>query len=121
MTLDGHTADNSLDKANLLNEFFYRSFNEKTYPIPDMDQFNNDNLNFIQFSHEDILKVLSNLDTSKAIGPDGLSAVFLKGCASSLSESLTYLFNLSMRTGKIPSSWKLANVVPVFKKGNKKT
>ena len=32
---------------------------------------------------------------------------------------LTELFNLSLRLGCLPEDWKLANILPVFKKDNK--
>ena len=32
---------------------------------------------------------------------------------------LANMFNLSLREGTVPHEWKHANVVPVFKKGNR--
>ena len=40
----------------------------------------------------------------------------LRECASSITESVTYLFNLSVSTGTFPSAWKNAIVIPVFKR-----
>ena len=45
----------------------------------------------------------------------GISARVLKECTEKLSYSLTLLFNLSFQIGKVPVSWKRANVTPVFK------
>ena len=39
--------------------------------------------------------------------------------ADILCEPLSILINLSIKNGRIPREWKLANVVPVFKKGSK--
>ena len=39
----------------------------------------------------------------------------LRAIASSIAPSLTTLFNLSIKTGKIPNSWKLSSVVPIPK------
>ena len=40
-------------------------------------------------------------------------------CAKGLANPLIILFNKSFETGVIPKKWKLANVVPIFKKGEK--
>ena len=61
---------------------------------------------------------LSNIDVTKACGPDGIHGKVLKSCAGSLSYPLWLLFNLSMSSGVIPDEWKLASIVPVYKKGD---
>ena len=43
----------------------------------------------------------------------------LKETADQISPSLTMLFNKSLRLGIFPGDWKLANIVPIFKKGKK--
>ncbi|KAL5266583.1 hypothetical protein ACHWQZ_G003831 [Mnemiopsis leidyi] len=83
-----------------------------------IDFANNDFLD-LKFYSEDILLILRSLNPSKAAGPDGIHGKVLKYCASSLAYPLSILFNLSFVTGCIPPDWKLASVVPVFKKGDK--
>ena len=51
--------------------------------------------------------------------PDEIPGVILKNTASSISKPLSIIFNKSISEGKLPSLWKTANVVPIFKKGNK--
>ena len=43
----------------------------------------------------------------------------LKEAHSSLSGPLAYLFRKSLDTGCDPDDWKLARVVPIYKKGSK--
>ena len=50
-----------------------------------------------------------------ATGPDGITAWMLRTFSESVSPSISSLFNLSIRTGKLPSNWKLSNVVPIPK------
>ena len=119
MQLDDVTADTPTEKANTFNCFFFSSFNANSYDLPEIIQFQNDNLSYIQLSDMEVFNVLSQLDTRKATGPDNIPAVFLKNCAHTLYKSLTYLFNLSLKTGGIPKAWKTANVVPIYKKGCK--
>ena len=62
---------------------------------------------------------LKSLNPNKSPGPDEIHPLLLKECAQDLSTSLCTLFNLSLRQGKYPSEWKLANISPVFKKGSR--
>ena len=62
---------------------------------------------------------IDNLDINKAQGPDAISGAVLKNCSKTLAYPLSILFTLTYNTGCIPQEWKLANVVPVFKKGDK--
>ena len=45
----------------------------------------------------------------------------LRECASPITESITYLSNLSIRTSKFPSDWKNAVVTPIFKRRGRKS
>lgn len=40
-------------------------------------------------------------------------------CAKGLYESFTDFMNLTFLSGQLPQSWKLANVIPLFKKGDR--
>ena len=62
--------------------------------------------------------LLSNLTPSKATGPDGIPSFILKKCSAVIAPSLAALFNLSLQQGKVPSEWKMENVVPIPKKDN---
>ena len=53
------------------------------------------------------------------MGPVNLSGQVLKSCAQSIALSLQLIFNLSFKTGSIPSEWKLAHIVPIHKKDDK--
>ena len=52
-------------------------------------------------------------------GPDGISRCILKNCAYNFTKPLTILFDLSFSMGQLPDDWKIANVVPIHKKGDK--
>ena len=64
--------------------------------------------------------VLLNLKINKSSGPDGVSHRMLKDANPSICSSLTKLFNIFLENNTFPSDWKLAHVVPVFKKGDRK-
>ena len=54
-------------------------------------------------------------------GPDGTPSVFLKKLYSSLSLPLSLLFQKSYNSGKLPSEWRIAYVVPIYKGRSKKS
>ena len=65
-----------------------------------------------------MLSLISSLDTSKSTEADGVSGKMLKSTAPFIAKSLTKLFNKSLRSGKFPSDWKAARVVPIPKGGD---
>ena len=108
-------------KADMFNKYFHSVFTSPNTGnnLPDIPVFKHPNLGNFVFTNDEILEVLSNLDCSKAYGPDGISPVVLRRCAHELAPQLTALFNQSLRLGWVPTQWKDANVCPVLKKGRK--
>ena len=78
MTYEESTTTDSTEKANFFNEFFYSSFNTKTFELPDMVHFRNDNLGNIHVTVDEVKEILEGINTNKATGPDNLSGTFLK-------------------------------------------
>ncbi|XP_069956576.1 uncharacterized protein [Cherax quadricarinatus] len=64
---------------------------------------------------EEVKKLLGELDTSKAVGPDNISLWILREGADALRVPLTTIFNKSSESGTLPEAWKTANVIPVKK------
>ena len=62
-----------------------------------------------------VKKVITNLDSSKASGPDCLPVVVLKNCEPELLYILAKLFNMCLKESCFPDCWKVSLVVPVFK------
>ena len=63
-----------------------------------------------------VKKVITNLDSSKASGPDCiLPVVVLKNCEPELSYILAKLFNNCLKESCFPDCRKVSSVVPVFK------
>ena len=62
---------------------------------------------------------LSELDTTKACGPDKIPARLLKEYSEQIAPSLYCLFNHSLSIGQIPREWKSADVTPIHKKDSK--
>ena len=60
-------------------------------------------------------KVIRNLDSSMASGPDCIPVVFLKNCEPKLSYILAELFNVCLKESCFPDCWKVLSLVPIFK------
>ena len=119
----GETATSDNEKATMLNNFFSSCFNHSIPPIsPSSGSERPNPIDFLPellCTEDKVLELLRALDTSKANGPDNISAKMLKSTAVSIAPVLTKLLNLSITTGKLPSAWKTSSVVPIPKTENK--
>jgi hypothetical protein len=112
--------DNSHDKCESLNRFFIDQgiLNEANAQLPVLPPLGPIfDLPFI--SSEIVVNKLKSLVSSKATGPDGFSNDLLKNIAVGLSLPLSRLFNFSLEVGVFPAAWKIANVIPLYKKGDR--
>ena len=64
----------------------------------------------------EIEEEISNLNSSKAVGPFSIPVYLLKLLKTYLSIPLETIFNLSFNSGCVPDHFKIANVIPVHKK-----
>ena len=118
VSYDNRFRSDPTEQANLFNEYFFDQFSSESKYDIDIDCSGN-NFFDLKFDSDEVYHILRRLNPSKAPGPDGINGKVLKNCARSLCYPLSILFNLSFVTGCIPPDWKLASVVPVFKKGDK--
>ena len=110
----------------MFNTYFVAQnyLNDQNHTFPFKSPFQKEPLSKIEVSSKEIYWMLRSLDSKKATGPDGIGNALLKLTASGTAKSVreTKLIakpiNLSLSLGKFPSNWKLANVVPIYKKGN---
>ena len=65
-------------------------------------------------------KVITNLDSSKACGPDCIPVVVLKNCEPEISYILAELFNMCMMKSCLMDCWKVSSMVPVLKNAGKR-
>ena len=73
----------------------------------------------ILVTKEGVTKLLKGLNPSKALGPDELHPRFLNELATELGPIFAHLFQQSIDSGDIPKEWTLANIIPLFKKGDR--
>ncbi len=63
---------------------------------------------------------LSRLKRFTSLSPDRMVPFVLKRVKNSIIQNLVKIFNYSIENRYVPIDWKSANVVPVYKKGDKK-
>ena len=108
--------------ANILNDYFSSVYT--------LGQSDTENLSFNQGTFENMPNIIItetkvrqkilNLDENKSVGPDGISAKLIKKAVDAFTPVLTRLFVLSYEKGQIPKKMKCANVIPIFKAGDKR-
>ena len=91
---------------------------------PDLTNFVNDKVpNNVYFkipniTPEQVSASIMALDSSKAIGLDGIGPRIIKSVANILSLSIAALINKIIATGKFPDKLKHAKVFPIYKSGS---
>ena len=110
--------------ADGFNSFFSSIFT-KDEKYVDIDLFedemvgNVNSISSLEISRDTVYRIIRSLDVNKSIGPDNISSRILKEGVDSISLALTIIFNKSLSDAHVHEDWKMANVVPIFKKGDK--
>ena len=122
--------NDSLSKATEFNNHFANVAANLMQKQPEVDNVAQstkrsvpcqNNLTFTVVSEGVVMNEINKLKNKKSVGIDGLSVQILKSCADILIQAITYIINKSIKEGKVPSSWKIAKVIPLHKKGDKST
>ena len=114
---DGLTFSDSLNKANIMGGQFCSVYTkEDTSDLPDLGPSQTPTVPPIKVTCKGVLKLLKDIKSHKVSGPDNIPGRLLKEAAEELTPGLTFLFQISLDSGKIPADWKSALVTPVFKK-----
>ena len=122
LTYEGHTFQFDEDKANCFNICFSRKFSEPTVDcLPATPELVSETLRRFEIPHGAVERLLLELNPHKACGPDGISGRILRECAREIAVPLEILCRMSIDQGVFPDLWKRANIVPVHKKGDKRS
>ena len=100
---------------------FAENFSENSYlddsgiSLPVFPSRTNLKLNNLSVTLDIVKKVITNLDLSKASGPDCILVAVLNNCNPGFSYTLAELFNKCPKESCFPDCWKVSLVAPVFK------
>lgn len=95
----------------------HRRITDACLDIPDRSPIPLHTLNSLLTSPQEIKNVIKTLPNNKAPGPDKLTNILLKNIPRRALVQLTYIFNAILRLQHFPTSWKIAEVVPILKTG----
>ncbi|XP_071954198.1 uncharacterized protein [Antedon mediterranea] len=114
--------------ADYLNSFFINTPENLVNKLPPSSNTYNENhvkhyyadkkgvFAFKEVNEQTVLTIINNLNSKKGAGLDSLPARFFKDGALAILHPLSHIINISISTGYIPSDWKSAKVVPIYKK-----
>ena len=106
-------------KANIFNDHFVEQcsviINDSV--LPNLVSRCDSLLSHVEITGE---KMIRSLDHKKAHGWDDLSINMIKLCDIKTVKPLYLIYMKCLETGRFPSSWKKANVLPIHKRENRK-
>ena len=123
---EGHTYIGEKEISNGFNEFFCNIGSRLAQDINEshtdftsfLDKPTDQTFNFANINSSIINDALSKLQNKNSTGIDKISTRMLKFIAESIMNPLVYLFNLSFKSGYVPSQMKIAKVIPIYKLDN---
>ena len=68
--------------------------------------------------NDGVLQVVRDINITKAVAVDNLSARVLKDAFMVLIDKLVFMYNLSFTTGIVPKPWKVSHITPLQKQGD---
>ena len=118
--------DSTVTDPKIMSEVLKKQF-ESVFSVPndtiDVDKVLNDigprSLDDVDFTEDDIEASIMLISPSSSAGPDGVAALLLRKCVSSLKKPIYMLWRMSLTIGKFPTHMKIGLVIPIYKGGNR--
>ena len=112
---------NCYEKAKLFDDFFSKQCRPITTSslLPPLNLLTDKKINHISIKCDEIISLIRNLNPNKESGSGGISGQMLLLCDNSVLLPLKIIFQNILITSIYPDIWKLANVTPIFNKGDK--
>ena len=112
------------EKAEVPHAFFASVFNSKGSHSPDTQPPEQEDMDGEQKENpkiqgEMVSDLLYHIDTHNSMGSNGIHSRVLKELADVFTKPLSIIYQQSWLTGEVPDDWRLANVMTVYKKGQK--
>ena len=118
----GKMYSGGLEKANLLNSYFKTVFTDTL--DSDVVMVNNRfdrKMPEIEISLQGIENLLKSISPNKSPGPEEIPARVFRDLGPEIAPYLQVVFNKSLTESKVPKDWKVANITPIFKSGDRES
>ena len=111
------------EKAKQINYFFSNQCRliPNNSILPTFNLLTDKRIDQISIRKDEIVSLIRNLNPNKASGSDGISGQMLLACDDSIVTPLKLIFENILNSSIYPEVWKLANVTPIYKKGDKQS
>ena len=121
---DGDSAVNEENTADFINQFFINVGNPSSAHLaqPPVAIGDTGLLNLWtvgEVTENEVFNLIKNIKQTKSSGLTGINNLVLKEALKILITPVTRLYNLSLKKGIFPDSWKVATVVPIPEGGCK--
>ena len=117
-TADGVLSTSDFEKANALSNQYASVFVNDNGIFPEFNVNCNSSLDNFSCDIQSMIKIIKQLKNNSAPGPDSLTPFFLKNIVASIANPLCKLYNCFLAEGFIPNEWKVAYIIPIYKKGD---
>ena len=117
----GNIISDGFQMAEVLNEYFSSVFTTEdisSLPVPftKFEGNKSEHLGQLFVTPEMIANKIKKMKDNKSPGINGIPPKLVKEIVDQISTPLANFFNLSLEEGIVPSEWKEANIMPLFKK-----
>ena len=124
---DDNTVRDSLESANLFNEYFSNIGSNLASHIQDIEDLSasnffhdrqNSSIEMQLTNEREIVELVAGLSDASG-GPDEIPAKIMKQVIKDIIKPITHICNISITTGVFPQNLKLSKITPIHKQGSK--
>lgn len=125
---NGHYLTDPIAICDAFNKFFVNVVNDLVIPkITSENTINNlsyhpcltnTKFEFVTVSKEEVEKIVLSFENKYSAGNDEIPITVVKAALPLICTPLTHIINHSLISGIFPERFKIAKVIPIFKKGN---
>ena len=123
----GTLIENEEELSEIFNKYFKEKIEKIESEIPEVEEKAKDRLeekmesrklrfSLRQVTIEQVKKAIRSMKNKTSSGIDFISPKIVKSVSDEIANPLTYIINNSISEGEFPDSWKIAKVIPIFKK-----
>ena len=122
-TINGRPVTEKKDIANAFNDYFASVGTDMANELTNLDGYEK-YLN-LELFHRFQIRLVEETEVEKLMklqrpklscGLDTINNKVVKSCATELAKPMTHIINISIHTGCVPVAFKVARIIPLYKK-----